>query len=611
MCSRQSCITVGIVLVLCSSKAGLAQVAQIGQPAPSQSFVYRTLGERKLQLAPHYPAGWTQHDQRVAVLLFSGNHKARTKDNTLKPLASEQNPVPVRNPGPGNGHVELADSFADRGFVCFRVEYRSRGNDGVLLGEDLKDAFAAIRWVRTHAALLGVDPHRVIACGCSSGGYLASGLFAFEPSPYGQEDPSVSARPDAIILCSPLVDWLRTGSMQSLFMEVLNGDEQLGARTSPARHWRPGQPPTLVIVGTEEPQFASVKEFAETWIAKGEPMELYLGQGGPHGFFGKGDWVKKVATRIDEFFRHVGYLDGPAKGAAVPAIREKPASAVYKDIDGRKLRLSMHYPPDWPQAEQRPAILFFSGGGFNPNDRDDAPQSRSNKADTPDPNNVAFHGGFRPIAEYFAKLGLVTIEVDYRKRRNDGVLPDKAVEDAKSAMRWVRGHASQLGIDPHRIVSCGGSSGGHLAAAVATLDEFNAATDDLSVSEKPNAMVLHFPLLDFLAGGTRTTPFLNALNGDRDLGERLSPARHWRTDLPPTLVLIGTKDPMFDALTAFVAKWKAVGGKIDIYVGEGGGHGFSTKPNFMAASTERMDRFLQSIGYLDGDPKIQLPGANP
>ena len=100
----------------------------------------------------------------------------------------------------------------------------------------------------------------------------------------------------------------------------------------------------------------------------------------------------------------------------------------------------------------------------------------------------------------------------------------EAVEDAKSAMRWVRANAARLGIDPNRIVACGGATGGHLAASVAALEEFDSPGDDVRFSAKPNVMMLHYPLLDFLEGGTRTMPFLDALDGNRELGERFSPS---------------------------------------------------------------------------------------
>src|SRR6478752_473806 len=111
---------------------------------------------------------------------------------------------------------------------------------------------------------------------------------------------------------------------------------------------------------------------------------------------------------------------------------------VYKTIGDRKLTIDFDYPPGWKATDKRPAIVFFFGGGWTKG----SPTQ------------------FKPQAEYFAKRGLVCGRADYRVRGKDGVTPDKCVEDALSAMRWVRGHAAQLGTDPDRIVAAGGSAGG-------------------------------------------------------------------------------------------------------------------------------------------------------
>ena len=160
-----------------------------------------------------------------------------------------------------------------------------------------------MRWVRSHAALLGIDANRIVAAGGSSGGYLAASLFAFERRYPAVGDASVSARPNAIILYSPLVDWLDAGSMSDAFLVVLNGDKDLGAKVSPARYWSKDCPPTLVMVGTEEPPFQTVKAFAEKWKAAGAPMELFVADGGEHGFFGKPAWLEKTLSRTEAFLR--------------------------------------------------------------------------------------------------------------------------------------------------------------------------------------------------------------------------------------------------------------------------------------------------------------------
>jgi acetyl esterase/lipase len=253
-------------------------------------------------------------------------------------------------------------------------------------------------------------------------------------------------------------------------------------------------------------------------------------------------------------------------------------------------------------------MLLFGGGGFNPNRRDlDQPLSRVAEDVNRKLSSVRSLGmEFSELANYFARRGMVILRVEYRKRKTDGVLPDKAVEDARSAIRWVRSHAAAMGIDADRIVVCGGSSGGHLAASLAALDDFDAPDDDASISVAPNVMILHYPLLDFLKGGTRKQTFLSALDGDCELGFRLSPARHWRATMPPTLVFIGTRDPMYETVRDFVARWKAAGQDIDLFIGEGG-HGFSLKSPWLEKAAQRMDDFLQKVGYLSAEPKVKLP----
>jgi hypothetical protein len=318
---------------------------------PPSSHIYRTLGERKLQLAMHYPLGWKPEDRRPAVLFFSGAHKVQPdKMGKLPPLAEERAKLglPVINRGPGQNHVPLCDSFAQRGLVCMRVEYRTRGKDGVLPGEDIADAVEAMRWVRRNATMLGIDPDHIIAAGGSSGAYLAASLFAFEQQHPADGDRPISARPNAIILYSPLIDWLNVGTMSGSFLVVLGGDKELGANISPARHWRKDMPPTLILVGTKEPPFAVVKEFADKWRGEGAPMELFIAEGGEHGFFIRTPWVEKTAARTDQFLHSLGYLkDRPREEPPSPSGETENNKAAAKgtaDVAGRLAAMLTRYP---------------------------------------------------------------------------------------------------------------------------------------------------------------------------------------------------------------------------------------------------------------------------
>ncbi|MBN86612.1 MAG: hypothetical protein CL885_03730, partial [Dehalococcoidia bacterium] len=70
------------------------------------------------------------------------------------------------------------------------------------------------------------------------------------------------------------------------------------------------------------------------------------------------------------------------------------------------------------------------------------------------------------------------------------------IEDGKSAIRWVREHASELGIDPNRLAAGGGSAGGHVAATTGVLKGLDNPAEDASVSSRPRALVLFNPVID-------------------------------------------------------------------------------------------------------------------
>ena len=256
----------------------------------------------------------------------------------------------------------------------------------------------------------------------------------------------------------------------------------------------------------------------------------------------------------------------------------------YKAVGTRKLTLELDYPPDWKPADKRPAIVFFFGGGW----------TRGTPAQ------------FKPRAKYFAQRGLVCARADYRVRSKDGVLPDKCVEDALSAMRWVRSHAAQLGIDPNRIVAAGGSAGGHLAACTFFTEGVSAPDDDKAVSPKPNAMVLYNPALDLVA-----LRQAKGRQGPSDVNEatlnRISPLLHVCKEMPPTLLLDGTEDFLNAQVRDFVQKSKAVGAPVEVWYTEGQPHSFFNKPPWLGKTTQQVDEFLCRIGYLGKEPKAALP----
>src|SRR5262249_21999609 len=105
---------------------------------------------------------------------------------------------------------------------------------------------------------------------------------------------------------------------------------------------------------------------------------------------------------------------------------------------------------------------------------------------------------FNEHAKYLATRGVVSLQVDYRLLLSnaDHEAPLVCVQDAKSAMRWTRAHAAELGIDPQRIASGGGSAGRATTRFVGLVDGLDDPLDDKSISPASNAMLLFNPVFD-------------------------------------------------------------------------------------------------------------------
>ena len=256
---------------------------------------------------------------------------------------------------------------------------------------------------------------------------------------------------------------------------------------------------------------------------------------------------------------------------------------VFKTVGDRDLELEINKPEGWAATDHRPAIVFFYGGGWVGGQI----------------------GQFRPHAEYFASRGLVCIQGEYRLLdKKDTAPPVVCIQDARSAMRWVRSHAAELGIDPDRIASSGGSAGGHLAAHVGLVDGGDDPADDLTVSCKSNAMILFNPVFDNGAEGgwgyART----------KDDVQAYSPAHNISKDDPPAAIFLGTEDKLIPVATVerFQKGMQDVGVECETHFYEGQGHGFFNAGRddgkWYKLTVEAADRFLVKLGWSTGEPTI-------
>jgi acetyl esterase len=253
----------------------------------------------------------------------------------------------------------------------------------------------------------------------------------------------------------------------------------------------------------------------------------------------------------------------------------------YKLVGETELTLHVFTPPGHTVDTPRPAIVFFFGGGWQRG----APTQ------------------FYRQSAYLAERGMVAICADYRTRDRHGTEPDASTRDGKSAMRWVRAHAAELGIDPSRIAAGGGSAGGHLAAAAAMLEGFNEAGEDTAISSRPDALVLFNPVLD-------TGPTGVGYERVKDYWRAFSPLHNIRPGLPPTLIMLGTEDRLIPVATAedFSARMVAAGVRCEVALYAGQPHGFFNEAKY-AETLAAMDRFLVSLGYLEVEFAEDGPNA--
>ncbi len=258
----------------------------------------------------------------------------------------------------------------------------------------------------------------------------------------------------------------------------------------------------------------------------------------------------------------------------------------YREIGDTTLAMHVFIPPALPGNAPHPALVLFFGGGW----RHGSPNQ------------------FYRQARHLADRGLTVFLPEYRVENRHGTDPFACLADAKAAMRWVRRHADEWTLDHKRIGAGGGSAGAHLAAATAFVTGFDdpaSISDDVSCA--PDALVLFNPVIDNGPDGygyERIKARFPAFSPLHNIGPALP---------PPTVVLLGTQDDLIPVETGqdFAARIRAAGGRCDLHLYETSAHGFFNFRdwgNLRYYETLRAtERFLASIGWLDGEPTTEIP----
>lgn len=210
-----------------------------------------------------------------------------------------------------------------------------------------------------------------------------------------------------------------------------------------------------------------------------------------------------------------------------------------------------------PEKANGAAVVVCPGGGYG---------------------GLADHEG-KPIAEWLTSLGVTGIVLKYRlgPKYHHPV----EMEDVARALRTVRFHAADWGLDPHRIGVLGFSAGGHLASTAATHFDggIENATEPIDrVSSRPDVAILIYPVITFTDPFTHKGSRRNLLgdNPPEHLITLLSNEKQVTPQTPPCFLVHSTDDAAVPAENSlmFALACRKVGVPVELHLYEHGPHGF-------------------------------------
>lgn len=144
-------------------------------------------------------------------------------------------------------------------------------------------------------------------------------------------------------------------------------------------------------------------------------------------------------------------------------------------------------------------------------------------------------GESEPVALAFLAAGVQAFVLDYSLQP---VRYPAALMELASSVAWVRAHAAEFGIDPHRIAVCGFSAGGHLAGCVSNLWE-HPVLEPLGLRPeemRPDASILCYPVVSADPGFGHLLSFQRLLGKDASVPPELSLERSVTKRTPPTFL---------------------------------------------------------------------------
>ncbi len=268
-----------------------------------------------------------------------------------------------------------------------------------------------------------------------------------------------------------------------------------------------------------------------------------------------------------------------AQGSPLPLVPDD--RVMFATVDGVDLHAEIWSARPAATDGGAPAVLYVHGGAFI----------------------GGVLGSRKELFDAVAAAGITVVDVEYRLS-SVGAPPRwaDAPADVLCALGWVHGHATELGIDPTKIVVAGESAGGNLAM----LAGYAAGTDLLTSScggnvVAPAGVFAVAPTADLAAIWSdfsieaHSLPFPEAYIGGPpsqypDRYDMAEPFRLLRADLPPTYMLTGANDHYVypHRVTSVVDRIRAAGAPITYVIAPFADHGFDGFPNGYGNQMQRV-----------------------
>jgi acetyl esterase/lipase len=208
------------------------------------------------------------------------------------------------------------------------------------------------------------------------------------------------------------------------------------------------------------------------------------------------------------------------------------------------------------------------------------------------------------IAKFWNSKGVTAIVLKYRLPTSEAQIEPymSPLMDAQRAMRLVRFHAKDWGIDPGRIGIMGFSAGGHLASSLSThydSGDMKAIDPVEKVSCRPDFSILMYPVISF-TGEFQHSGSRKALVGeDKELMNYFSSELQVTKDTPPAILIHASDDqavPVENSIRYYQALIKN-GVEAEMHIYPHGGHGFSLAvgKGHLEGWTERVNEWVRSL----------------